>query len=178
MDENGCETASEELTIEVLFETTILFVDDNDICVNDAPVGMMGFPEGGYFTGPGVSGNMFYPEISGPGNHTVSYIYNDSNGCANRADQMIHVDACNSVGEYEQSYVKLYPNPAADLLYFDLMSWEANAVRIFNGIGQEVQFESLSKGINTVDVSQLTPGLYTIVFVKEHESRMTQFMKH
>ncbi|MFZ4784289.1 MAG: SBBP repeat-containing protein [Flavobacteriales bacterium] len=178
LDENGCETASEELTIEVLFETTILFVDDNDMCVNDAPVGMTGFPEGGYYTGPGVSGNMFYPEISGPGNHTVSYIYNDANGCANRAEQLIHVDACNGVGEFEKSNVKLYPNPAADVVYFDLMSWEPNALQIFNAIGQEVRFETLSKEINTVDVSELTPGLYTIVFVKEHESRVTQFMKH
>lgn len=178
MDENGCETASEEMMIEVLFETTILFVDATELCVTDEPIGMMGFPEGGYYAGPGVSGNMFYPELSGPGNITVSYIYNDSNGCVNRADQMIHVDDCNSVGEYEKGSVKLYPNPVVDMLYFDLMSWEASELRIFNGIGQEVQFTTVNKEINTVDVSQLTPGLYTIVFVKEHESRMTQFMKH
>jgi hypothetical protein len=61
----------------------------------------------------------------------------------------------------------LYPNPAKDHL---LLGWsepmkENTTASIYNGMGQLVATRSLARGIQqaTLDISSLTPGMYTIV---------------
>ena len=42
-------------------------------CANDVPSTLV--PSGGgYFAGPGITGNTFNPSLSGPGTHTINYI--------------------------------------------------------------------------------------------------------
>lgn len=51
------------------------------LCVNGAPVTLMGLPSGGVFSGTGVSGNSFTP--SAGGTYTVQYSFTDvSTGCS------------------------------------------------------------------------------------------------
>jgi hypothetical protein len=178
IDENGCSNISNELMIEVLFEPTLLFVDSDQACATDGPIGMTGFPEGGIYIGLGVSGNLFYPEIAGPGNHTISYIYTDENGCSNRADQSIFVDDCNSIQEFENSSVSIYPNPTISQLYFTFNNWEAERYIIYDATGNEILSAQIMRETSSIDVNSLACGLYTIVFVKEHETQLTHFMKH
>ncbi len=65
----------------------------NEVCVYDAPFALSGGdPSGGVFSGPGVSGNTFYPANAGPGSHTITYTYVNQNGCSNFAEQTIRVD--------------------------------------------------------------------------------------
>ena len=40
-----------------------------------------GFPEGGNYSGNGVSGNIFDPAFTGVGTHTIYYSYTDDNNC-------------------------------------------------------------------------------------------------
>ncbi|MFM1998737.1 MAG: hypothetical protein RL204_684 [Bacteroidota bacterium] len=178
VDEHGCSNISNELYIEVLYEPTLLFVDSDQACVTDGPIGMTGFPEGGIYLGIGVSGNLFYPEIAGPGNHTISYIFTDENGCANRADQTIFVDDCNGIHEIENTSVSIYPNPTLSQLYFTFNNWEAERYIIYDATGKEILSAQIARETSSIDVNSLASGLYTIVFVKEHETQLTHFMKH
>jgi hypothetical protein len=178
VDENGCSSVSNELMIEVLFEPTLLFVDSDQACLTDGPIGMTGFPEGGIYLGIGVSGNLFYPEISGPGTHTISYIFTDENGCSNRADQSIFVDDCNGIHEIENSNVSIYPNPTMNQLYYTFNNWEANKYIIYDATGKAILSAPVTRETSSIDVNALANGLYTIVFVKEHETQLTHFMKH
>lgn len=50
-------------------------------CQNDSEVEMVGFPDGGSFSGPGTSGNIFNPGIAGPGMHQIVYTVDGENGC-------------------------------------------------------------------------------------------------
>ncbi|MCX6274334.1 MAG: M4 family metallopeptidase, partial [Bacteroidetes bacterium] len=56
-----------------------------------------GLPVGGVWTGAGVSGNNFYPNVAGPGNWAVIYSYTDPNGCSSNAFTPILVNVCNCV---------------------------------------------------------------------------------
>ncbi len=53
-------------------------------CENDPVVTLTGEPEGGIFSGDGMSGAVFSPELAGPGNHTVFYSYTSSTGCVGK----------------------------------------------------------------------------------------------
>ncbi len=41
----------------------------------NAPVALNGYPAGGTFSGPGISGNVFDPAIAGSGTHTITYTH-------------------------------------------------------------------------------------------------------
>ncbi len=50
-------------------------------CTGPACVALNGFPAGGFFSGPGVSGNLFCPGAAGPGTHTLTYQSAGGDGC-------------------------------------------------------------------------------------------------
>ena len=50
--------------------------------VYDPQVSLYGSPSNGIFSGNGISANEFYPNIAGPGNHTITYSYTDANQCS------------------------------------------------------------------------------------------------
>ena len=52
-----------------------------------------GFPSGGIFSGPGVSGTNFNASVAGVGEHTITYNYTDFNGCSNTTTSNITVYA-------------------------------------------------------------------------------------
>ena len=60
---------------------TVTFTGIADICIDQPALVLTGTPAGGVFSGNGVSGNAFYPSLAGLGVQTVTYTYNDGNGC-------------------------------------------------------------------------------------------------
>jgi hypothetical protein len=55
------------------------------VCIDVAPFALSGAtPEGGTYSGAGVSGGVFTPSVAGAGTHTITYTYtNPSTGCTN-----------------------------------------------------------------------------------------------
>lgn len=53
----------------------------NSFCVNSQNFTLSAMPGGGSYTGPGVTGNLFSPSLSGSGNFTINYVFFDGNGC-------------------------------------------------------------------------------------------------
>ncbi len=78
LSESGC-TSTLERTIEVknlyTAQENIAVNLVNDICLNSPAVDLRQFvsPLGGYFSGPGIIGNMFDPSVAGLGIHQVYY---------------------------------------------------------------------------------------------------------
>jgi PKD repeat protein/photosystem II stability/assembly factor-like uncharacterized protein len=52
-----------------------------------------GVPTGGIYSGVGVTNNQFNSNISGPGNHQISYAYSDSNNCISSASTSLVVNS-------------------------------------------------------------------------------------
>ena len=52
---------------------------------SDAPILMVGNPGGGVFSGTGVSGSYFDPQVSGAGSFGVTYEVTNAQGCSNSA---------------------------------------------------------------------------------------------
>ena len=71
---------------EILINTYDLNVYHSNVdstCESNAFILQGGFPQGGTYSGVGVLGSTFNPNISGIGSHTVTYSYTDSNNCTN-----------------------------------------------------------------------------------------------
>ncbi len=70
-------------------DATITPVDP--LCANADPVALVAANTGGTWTGAGVVGNNFDPEIAGPGNHTIKYDITNANGCHDSDETIITV---------------------------------------------------------------------------------------
>jgi large repetitive protein len=64
-------------------------------CIQDPAFQLFGgWPDGGTYSGPGVTGNIFDPFIAGPGNHVITYTNLDTSDCANSMSRIIAVSNC------------------------------------------------------------------------------------
>jgi hypothetical protein len=67
--------------------------NDSTVCLNDPLVDLTGgMPDGGEYSGTGVSDGSFDPEIAGAGIHTITYTYTDGNDCSNTCTFSITVN--------------------------------------------------------------------------------------
>jgi hypothetical protein len=76
----GCSNSTSQSTL-VNDTPSVSFTGLYDVCVDQPALPLTGIPAGGVFSGTGVSGNLFYPSLSGLGVFPVTYTYSDGNGC-------------------------------------------------------------------------------------------------
>jgi len=63
----------------------------NVFCADASAQQLTGIPSGGFFSGPGISGNSFVPYHAGAGTHQITYFRLDSSGCVATASQTLTV---------------------------------------------------------------------------------------
>ncbi|MDW8159386.1 MAG: fibronectin type III domain-containing protein [Bacteroidia bacterium] len=84
-DLNGCPYAtSANVTITSTPSAAIATTTGplpSQYCATLGPITLVGTPSGGTFSGPGISGNIFNPQLAGVGTHTITYsgIFNGCN---------------------------------------------------------------------------------------------------
>ena len=87
----GCSNTTSSVTVNAL--PTVTFSALADVCVDAAVFALSGgLPAGGTYSGTGVSGGNFDPSTAGVGTHTITYTYNDGNGCTDFATADITVN--------------------------------------------------------------------------------------
>jgi len=143
----GC-TGSAEQTIEVYAAPVVTFEPLNDVCSSVVAVELFASPLGGYFDGPGVAGNFFYPETVGAGTYSITYFYNAGNDCAGSASQSITVNAA--------PLVTL--DPVASLCI------DNNAV-VLNGLPEGGVYSGTGVTGNEFTPSIAGPGTFTLTYV-------------
>lgn len=83
--DNGCASpASNAFSVDPSTSgVTIVFnINPDTYCIdNSTPITLSATPTGGTFSGPGVSGNTFTPSQASVGTNTLTYTYDDGNGC-------------------------------------------------------------------------------------------------
>lgn len=91
-DGNGCaNTTTQTVSINTLPTVSITGLA-SAYCVNSPIAVLQGSPNGGLFSGTGVSAGNFDPSVAGVGQHTVSYFYTDGNGCSKQVNQTVVVN--------------------------------------------------------------------------------------
>ncbi len=65
----------------------------NSYCASNSSVSLSGTPVGGSFSGPGITGNSFNPANAGAGSHTITYEYDNGQGCVVAHQEQVLVSA-------------------------------------------------------------------------------------
>ncbi|MCF8465722.1 MAG: T9SS type A sorting domain-containing protein [Flavobacteriales bacterium] len=110
-----------------------------------------GNPQGGTYSGTGVTNGIFNPSVAGDGNHTITYSYTDPAGCATAsATEIIQVDAA----------VNAVISLATDTLC------ESDAIIVLSGIGTPSGGEWMidQTAATSLDPSQLALGTHTLSY--------------
>jgi gliding motility-associated-like protein len=80
---NNC-TNTRTATITVNPLPVVVFNDPNDVCVNSSVFNLNNVsPNGGTFSGTGVTNDQFNPSVAGAGTFILTYTITDNNGCTN-----------------------------------------------------------------------------------------------
>ncbi|MCB9246678.1 MAG: LamG domain-containing protein [Flavobacteriales bacterium] len=79
-DTNKCSNTTSD-SIELRKSTIAILNPIPNSCLNTNPLNLLGLPKGGTFSGPGVNGSSFDPDIAGVGTHTITYRYVNAVGC-------------------------------------------------------------------------------------------------
>ena len=112
---HGCDSIlSTTLTIKSLPNVTIDNFNPDTICINSTAVALPnGSPSGGVYSGIGVSGGNFDPNIAGIGTHNVIYTFTNGNSCTNSDTTIVYVQNCVGIDEISNDFgIIIYPNPS------------------------------------------------------------------
>jgi hypothetical protein len=93
---------------------------------------------------------------------TYSVTLTDANGCTNTATVTVDVNPCLGVNEVASldDMIKFYPNPFTQSVNVDISVNGPVTVTIFNMVGQNVGAYTMDKGLNTLNTSNMAPGIY------------------
>ncbi|MBW7867611.1 MAG: T9SS type A sorting domain-containing protein [Brumimicrobium sp.] len=93
IDGNSCAGSSSQ-TIQIVPNPDATFSGlSATYCELDDEVIMTPLENGGIFTGNGVNGNIFDPQLAGPGNHMIVYTIDNGVGCSNTYSVVVKVYA-------------------------------------------------------------------------------------
>jgi len=74
--DDGYSSAMDQVTVTVTQIPDLICPDELIVCIDDPPITLsQATPPGGIYSGPGVSGGIFYPSVAGVGNHIITYYY-------------------------------------------------------------------------------------------------------
>jgi hypothetical protein len=89
---SGCSSNSNLVVTVNEIPTVTMNNLPEEFCLGTPPIGLIGFPIGGTFSGTGVSGNQYNPTTVGT--HMITYTYTSPAGCTNTATDEIVADPC------------------------------------------------------------------------------------
>ncbi len=126
-----------------------------------------GIPQGGNYTGTGVSSGWFDPAVAGSGWHEITYTYSNNFGCEGFAIDSLYVDLCTGIFTPEIGQISIYPNPASDLI--SVCSGEKiRKVEVFNYTGQLVIQRNTSGKTVRINIASLQKGVYLFLIETEN----------
>lgn len=109
VDSNGCSNSASTL-LQVMASPSLTWTNVfTTFCQTAGPVTITGAsPEGGVYSGTGVTDGMFYPAVAGPGTHVVTYKYTNASGCSKTITKNFVVSTAPAVSITMDSLICVY----------------------------------------------------------------------
>ncbi|CAN5823725.1 hypothetical protein BH11BAC7_BH11BAC7_03980 [soil metagenome] len=179
VDLNGCtNTNSVTVTVNPLPVISVAFAMDT-VCLTGGMVTLSGeSPAGGVWSGPGVTGNMFDPQIAGSGWAPVTYSFTDANSCSNSLTDSLNVDVCAGVTTYPSiGNVNIYPNPNSGTFSIALNAAVSDLVIVITDMQGRIVYSSIENNAQAGYIKQFSleteaSGLYFVSITANGEQRV------
>ncbi len=139
---------------------TFEYTGDDTVCIDDG-IQMLngGSPAGGSYSGLGVSGTSFDPNIAGIGNHVISYTYINGINCSAADSVNIVVLGCAFVENTLTNIIYVYPNPFTHSI--SLSGIQTNTeIKLCNAVGQILENYIVPDENHLISMEQIKPGVY------------------
>jgi hypothetical protein len=162
-EQGGCASGSDVAVLTVYELPEIIFTSEfpTTICIEDGIQPLNGVtPEGGIYSGNGITNNSIDPSINGEGTIGITYTYTDENGCTASEVEDVVLDLCLSVGENASSTCKAYPTLFTNNL--NLQMQNSGWVKITDLEGKIVFQSFVSSGLSTITTFEWSSGSYII----------------
>ncbi len=162
--QNDCGSSGATTYTLLVFPPTTVTLDipQDTVCIGDGPLTLSGDPIDAIFSGPGVEGGIFDPEIAGPGTHLITLSYEDEFGCTFSDTEEIVVELCSGLKDQTGlNQTTAYPNPGTGIFRLQGgMTREAGA-EVFNLQGHLILKKDL-KTDSIIDLSNYPNGVYLL----------------
>lgn len=177
---NGtCEGEVSDTLIVNINNITPLLFDISDVdssCINYEPINLNLYasPNGGIFSGPGISDSLFIPFNANQGNNIITYTYSNAYGCISTTKDTAWMFLCtNSPNKYSNQF-SIYPNPCNGKL--NIKSSNTIYLIIIHDITGKIllQNDNIHNKDIEIDISALSSGNY---FVSIHTDEGIKYSK-
>lgn len=158
----GCDSiATLDLTINA--SPTVALLPFSTLCDTDSDFTLSGgSPSGGIYSGPGVSAGVFSPSSAGVGSYTISYVFNDSNGCSNSVTGIITVDDCSGLNELSEGGISIFPNPAHSSVTITAENLQMTTIKVFDAAGRLVDELPVKEQSVVLNIQSFAIGVYQL----------------
>ncbi len=160
-------------TIQVsVTEIPVVTCPDDLTITKDSIITLSAMPEGGIYSGTGVTDNSFDPSLLTNGDYTITYTYSDT-GCSNSCEFTITVNIIDNIDRNNIAEIKIYPNPSNGTFTLNFDNINGNIIyQIYDTKGSIIAEKNLySYGKTSEEVSHnLIPGIYYLKLITENKS--------
>ena len=114
--------------------------------------------------------SFYTPHTSG--NQQINITVTDAYGESKTITKEVFVNDCGqSVADAKAYPVKLYPNPARDIIYIDIPPYiNPVSAEIYNSVGQLVDNPDIHSGLNVVNIPDLPAGVYVLKIISNNKN--------
>ena len=95
VNDRGCADTATQMA-EIGMSTPLISNINSSYCINESSVVLVGDPQGGIYSGSGISDSLFNPNSAGVGIHSISYT--DTGSCAGSVSYNVLVNPKPSIG--------------------------------------------------------------------------------
>lgn len=161
------DTTIETDFVEIYANPVVTLQPIDTVCEYDPPFRLIGgYPSGGSYSGNGVQHGVFDPQAAGVGEHIITYIFEDENGCTGTDEQVLTVDVCAGINKLKISYADVYPNPSKGELFIRTKDTDCIIVQIIDLVGSVIISKTFYQSVwdyVSIDLSRLPSGFYMVI---------------
>jgi len=132
------------------------------------------------YSGTGVNGSAFSPQLSGAGTATLIYTYTASNNCSNTASVSVLVSACTSISDLsaQPALAFGYPNPSKGefILQFESSKIERLELRDIHG-KLLLHEENLMQSVYHLDLNQYSGQVFFLYLQSGKDQQVQKLLK-
>jgi hypothetical protein len=165
----GSSTSSQAVTVHSLPTVTFATPNPDTVCQVASPFALTGgSPNGGTYSGAGVSSGNFDPSVAGGGWHTLTYTYTDANSCMALDTTNIFVDICIGIENINNNDgISIYPNPNNGI--FTLETKSSCIIKIYNTLGELIYQSAITGNKTEVKIPEAGVGIYQLLILNKSE---------